>query len=346
MKLEKILRPHLINLIPYSSARDDFNGKARIYLDANENAYGSTAGNSWNRYPDPYQKTLKEKIASLKGVKPEQTFLGNGSDEPIDLLIRAFCAPATDHIITMPPTYGMYSVSANINQTENIQIPLTTNYELDLNRILDTINEHTKLIFICSPNNPTGNSLNSNAIETIIQSTPGLVILDEAYIDYSSKVGFLSRLDQFSNLVILHTFSKAWGMAALRLGMAFAHRDIITVLNKIKPPYNISGPIQEMALTALENNSQKEKIVKQTLDQRDALKQMLLQDKKVINVFPSDANFLLVKLKNANQIYKKLIGHEIIVRDRSNVVQCEDCLRITVGTPQENKEIVDVLAEL
>ncbi len=343
MKLEKILRPHLINLIPYSSARDDFNGKARIYLDANENAYGSTAGNIWNRYPDPYQKKLKERIASLKTVKPEQVFLGNGSDEPIDLLIRAFCIPATDHLITMPPTYGMYGVSAAINQVENVQIPLTREYELDLKAIVNKINEHTKLIFICSPNNPTGNSLDPEAIKSIIGTTQGLVVLDEAYIDYSSRVGFLNQLDRFPNLVILHTLSKAWGMAALRLGMAFAHRDIIAVLNKIKPPYNISGPIQEMVLSALQRNSQKEKIVKQTLRQRDILKQMLLQDKKVMNVFASDANFLLVKLKNANQIYRKLINHEIIVRDRSKVLLCEDCLRITVGTPEENKELVEVL---
>jgi len=346
MKLEKILRPHLVNLIPYSSARDDFNGKAHIYLDANENAYGSTAGNSWNRYPDPYQKTLKEKIASLKGVKPEQTFLGNGSDEPIDLLIRAFCTPSTDHLITMPPTYGMYSVSANINQVENVQIPLTPKYELDLNRILKKIDEHTKLIFICSPNNPTGNSMDPKAIETIIQSTQGLVVLDEAYIDYSSKAGFLSHLDRFPNLIILHTFSKAWGMAALRVGMAFAHRDIIAILNNIKPPYNISGPIQEMVLTALKKKSLKEKIVKQTLHQRNILEQLLLQDKKVIGVFPSDANFLLVKLNNANQIYKKLISHKIIVRDRSKVILCEDCLRITVGTPEENQELAEVMAGL
>jgi len=340
MKLEKILRPHLINLVPYSSARDDFSGKARIYLDANENAYGSTAGNLWNRYPDPYQKMLKEKIASLKEVKTEQVFIGNGSDEPIDLLIRAFCIPGTDHLISMPPTYGMYGVSSAINQVENVQIPLTSEYELDVKAILNKINDHTKLIFICSPNNPTGNSLDPEAIKAIIQSARGLVVLDEAYIDYSSKVGFLNQLDRFPNLVILHTLSKAWGMAALRLGMAFAHKDIITVLNKIKPPYNISGPVQEMVLNALQKNSQKEKIVKQTLRQREILKHMLLQDKKVIKVFPSDANFLLVKLKNANQIYRKLIDHEVIVRDRSRVMLCEDCLRITVGTPEENKELV------
>lgn len=346
MKLEKILRPHLINLIPYSSARDDFSGKARIYLDANENAYGSTAGNSWNRYPDPYQKTLKDKIASLKGVKPEQTFLGNGSDEPIDLLIRAFCIPATDHLITMPPTYGMYSVSANINQVENVQVPLTKDYQLDLDSILNKINEHTKLIFICSPNNPTGNSLDATAIETIIKSAQGLVVLDEAYIDYSSNKGFLNQLNKFPNLVILHTFSKAWGMAALRLGMAFAHSDIIAILNKIKPPYNISGPIQEMVLTALEQKSRKEKIVKQTLHQRHILNQMLQQNRKVISVAPSDANFLLVKLNNANQIYKKLISHEIIVRDRSKVILCDDCLRITVGTPEENQKLIEVMEGL
>ncbi len=346
MKLEKILRPHLLKLQPYASARDDFSGIARIYLDANENAWGSSAGNSWNRYPDPCQKELKEKIASLKGMAPEQTFLGNGSDEAIDLLIRAFCIPGADQLITMPPTYGMYGVSAEINQVENVQIPLTQEFEIDVKAVLSALNEHTKLVFICSPNNPTGNSMDPEAIVAIIRATEGLVVLDEAYVDYSRRESFLSQLEQFPNLVVLHTLSKAWGMASLRLGMAFAQPEIIAVLNRIKPPYNIPGPVQKMVLKALDKEEQKKETVQKTLEQRDELEKMLLEDKKVQKVFPSDANFLLVRMNRAHEIYRKLIRHGIIVRDRSKVLLCENCLRITVGTPEENRELIKVLATI
>lgn len=346
MKLDKMLRPHLLQLRPYASARDDFSGSARIYLDANENAFGSPAGNSWNRYPDPYQDKLKEKIALIKGMHKEQLFIGHGSDEPIDLLIRAFCIPGTDHVITMPPTYGMYGVSADINQVENVKVPLTRNFEIDVESMLKRLDERAKLVYICSPNNPTGNSLNQEAIKMIIRGAKGLVVLDEAYIDYASHQGFLNQLDQFPNLVILHTLSKAWGMASLRLGMAFAHRDIIAVLNMIKPPYNIAGPVQKMVSEAIESPQQKDDTVKQTLEQRLILKELLLKDQKVRKVFPSDANFLLVKVDGASRIYRDLINHEIIIRDRSKVMLCEDCLRITVGTPAENQELADVLATL
>jgi histidinol-phosphate aminotransferase len=344
MNLEKLLRPHLLKLKPYASARDDFSGHARIYLDANENAWGSPAGNSWNRYPDPYQAALREKISALKGVPAEQIFLGNGSDEAIDLLIRAFCIPGTDHLITMPPTYGMYGVSAEINGVENVQVPLTGEYGINLRAVLSALNEHTKLIFICSPNNPTGNAMDPDAIEAIIRTTEGLVIIDEAYIDYSAKGSFLSRLAQFPNLVVLHTLSKAWGMAALRLGMAFAGREIIAVLNRIKPPYNIPGPVQEMVAEALDKEGEMKETVRKTLGQRDELKEMLLKDKKVQKVFPSDANFLLVRINRAHEIYRELIRREIIVRDRSKVLLCEDCLRITVGTPEENRALTEALA--
>ena len=346
MKLDKILRPHLLNLVPYASARDDFSGKARIYLDANENAWGSPAGDSWNRYPDPYQLELKQRIASIKGVEPSQIFLGNGSDEAIDLLIRAFCVPGHDRLITMPPTYGMYGVSADINQVENKQIPLTADYALDPEAVLAGLDERTKLVFICSPNNPTGNIMEREAVVKILKTVQGIVVVDEAYIDYASKPGFLDLLPGFPNLVVLHTLSKAWGMAALRLGMAFAHPDIIAVLNRIKPPYNIPGPIQKMAMEALEKESLKERTVRETIAQRNFLKERLLKDKKVRKVFPSDANFLLVRIDQAHEIYKKLIARGIIVRDRSRVLHCEDCLRITVGKPEENKELVDALAKL
>ncbi len=346
MKLEKILRPHLLNLKPYASARDDFSGHASIYLDANENAWWSPAGNSWNRYPDPYQKELKGKIAALKGVPTEQIFLGNGSDEAIDLLIRAFCIPGTDHLITMPPTYGMYGVSAEINGVENVQVPLTREYGINLEAVLSAMDEHTKLIFICSPNNPTGNAMDPEAIEAIIRASQGLVIIDEAYVDYSLKGSLLSRLAQSPNVVVLHTLSKAWGMAALRLGMAFAGPEIIAVLNRIKPPYNIPGPVQKMVAEALDKEDEMKEAVRQTLIQRDELKKMLLKDKKVQKVFPSDANFLLVRIKHAHAIYRELIRREIVVRDRSGVLLCEDCLRITVGTPEENGAFAEALAHI
>ncbi len=340
MELNKLLRPHLLNLTPYSSARDEFKGEADVYLDANENAFGSTSSDNYRRYPDPYQSELKAIIGKIKNIDSEYIFLGNGSDEPIDLLIRALCTPSRDKIIITPPTYGMYEVSANINDVEIIKIPLTADFELETDKILEAIDSDVKIIFLCSPNNPTGNSMEKKDILRVVKAFSGLVVLDEAYIDFSSQPSFIPELQSDENLVVLQTFSKAWGLAALRLGMAFANPEIIKVLNMIKPPYNISGATQELALDALKNEDKLASMVQDILAQKKRLKSMLLELPSVIEVYPSDANFLLVKVAKAHEIYLKLIAGKVIVRDRSKVALCEDCLRITVGTAEENKALI------
>lgn len=343
MEIKKLLRPHLLNLTPYSSARDDYKGKADVYLDANENAFGSTSLDKYRRYPDPYQFILKTKIGAIKDILPKNIFLGNGSDEPIDLLIRAFCTPGKDKIIITPPTYGMYEVSANINNVIITNVPLNADFTLDVSNVVAAIEPETKLIFLCSPNNPTGNSIDKKDILEIVSVFDGLVILDEAYIDFSSRPSLIQELENFTNLIILQTFSKAWGLASLRLGMTFANPEIIEILNMIKPPYNINGATQDLALNALENVNKMKEMVQEVSNQKKYLESMLKEIPSVRIIYPSDANFILVKINAAHEKYLGLIDENVIVRDRSRVALCEDCLRITVGTHEENKTLIEQL---
>ena len=339
--LNTLLRPHIRTLKPYSSARDEYSGSASVFLDANENPFGSVTGANINRYPDPLQRELKELIAPIRRVKPEEIFLGNGSDEAIDLLYRAFCNPGEDEVIIMPPTYGMYRVSADLNDVRIVEVPLLPeNFHIDVDRVLAAVTERTKMIFICSPNNPTGNALRRESVEAVIKNFPGLVVLDEAYIDFSPQRSFAENLSKFPNLVVLQTFSKAWGMASIRLGMAFASQEIIQVLNRIKPPYNISGLTQEEAREGIKRLNRKETIVKEILKERMWLGNKLKELELVQKVYPSDSNFILVRVPEARKVYEYLVGEGIIVRDRSQVALCADCLRITVGTEEENKQLV------
>lgn len=341
--LQNILRENIKNLTPYSSARDEFQGEASVFLDANENAFGSPLDKNYNRYPDPLQLTVKQKITAIKGVPPRNIFLGNGSDEAIDILFRSFCRPGIDNVILVPPTYGMYQVSANINDISVQNIPLTTEYQLNLEGIAEAINSNTKLIFVCSPNNPTGNSINREDVETLLANFNGIVVVDEAYINYSRQKSFIQELTEYGNLVVLQTLSKAWGLAGLRVGMAFASEEIIEVFNRVKPPYNINEASQQLALQALENVEQVNGWIKETLTERDKLVLRLKNLNFVLDIFPSDANFILVKTVSPRDIYQFLVERGIIVRDRSKVELCEGCLRITVGTPAENNHLLTVL---
>lgn len=339
MNLTQLLRPTILALKPYTSARDEFSGVADVYLDANENPYPT----AFNRYPDPLQQKLKSRIAEIKNVKSENIFLGNGSDEPIDLLVRACCEPGRDSIALADPTYGMYEVCATINNVTIKRVNLRTDFTLDAEAVLNQCDESTKLIFVCSPNNPTGNLQPLQEIEKLLSNFSGLVIVDEAYIDFASTPGFLPILSRYSNLVVLQTFSKAWGLAGLRLGMCFASKEIISILNKIKYPYNISSATQSLALEALQNTTKKDKEVAEIITQRLWLTNALTTLPGVSKVYPSDANFVLVAVNNARDIYEKLVAKKIIVRDRSSVVLCQGCLRITVGTPEENKKLIQTL---
>ncbi|MBS1951071.1 MAG: Histidinol-phosphate aminotransferase [Cytophagales bacterium] len=340
--ISKLLRPHLKNLKPYSSARDEFAGEAQIFMDANENPFAT----GYNRYPDPHQKKLKQKIASIQHVSEDQLFIGHGSDEVIDLLLRAFCVPTIDEVIIAEPTYGMYQVSARINDIKVKPVKLTASFDLDKECILSPISAHTKLIFLCSPNNPTGNILNPDTIHTLLKNFNGLVLIDEAYIDFASSPSWVTELGRYKNLVVLQTLSKAWGLAGLRLGMCFADSTIISVLNKIKLPYNISEPQQQAALKALHDVKKKEREVKKILAQRQWLTEKM-NDIKIINhIYPSEANFLLVKMTDARAVYQKLLAGGIVVRDRSKVVLCQNCLRITVGTTEENEALITLLKKL
>ncbi|MEO1435949.1 MAG: histidinol-phosphate transaminase [Bacteroidota bacterium] len=352
MKVDALLRPNIRGLKPYSSARDEFTGKAEVYLDANENALGSPIG-SFNRYPDPYQREVKAKLAAYKGLSTDQIFLGNGSDEAIDLLFRAFCEPGLDEVILVPPTYGMYKVCAGINDIGIVEVPLLDNYQLDVPNLKAAYSERTKLLFICSPNNPTGNSINAADVLEILNSFPGIVIVDEAYIDFSSQDSFVSLLPEgeaglgdYDRLVILQTFSKAWGLAGLRLGIAFSNPEIIQVLNRIKPPYNVNSLTQEKALEALGQIAKKEVIVQEILSERRRLSTAFRQMPFVQKVLPSDANFLLVQLPDPRGTYEQLLAKGIVVRDRSKVLSCEGCLRFTVGTTEENDLLIKELQNI
>jgi histidinol-phosphate aminotransferase len=338
--LQRLIRPNIQQLVPYASARDEFSGKAQVFLDANENAWGSPLEKPYNRYPDPLQHELKARIAKLKHIPEENIFLGNGSDECIDLTLRAFCEPGQDEVIICPPTYGMYEVCAQIQHAIIRNVPLLPDFGLDVQGILQAIHPHTKLIILCSPNNPTGNCFSGDAIETLLREFDGIVAIDEAYIDFASHPGFLNRLHAYPNLIIWQTFSKAWGLAGLRVGMAFASADIIRVFNKIKYPYNISQLTQETLLHALERVEDVQHWKQMIVQQRNSLSQALQQLEIVEKVYPSEANFLLVKINQARKVYAYLLQQGIVVRDRSRVMLCEDCLRITVGRPEENEMLL------
>ena len=341
--IDKLLRENIKNLTPYSSARDEYQGEASVFLDANENAFGSPLEQQYNRYPDPLQFEVKKRLTEIKGVPPRNIFLGNGSDEAIDILFRSFCNPGVDNVILVPPTYGMYQVSANINDIAVKNVPLTEEFQLNLEGIAEAIDEHTKLIFICSPNNPTGNSIDRTDVETLLANFSGIVVVDEAYINFSRQKTFIQELTEYANLVVLQTLSKAWGLAGLRVGMAFASEEIIEVMNKVKPPYNVNEASQQLALQALGNIDQINSWIKETLIQRDNLVLSLKNFDFVVDIYPSDANFILVKTTDANGIYNYLVNQGIIVRNRSKVDLCEGCLRITVGTPAENNILLETL---
>lgn len=343
--IDRLTRANIKNLTPYASARDEFRGEASVYLDANENSLGSPLLKWYNRYPDPLQRKVKEKLAGIKMISPQNMFLGNGSDECIDLLYRCFCEPGIDNVIIVPPTYGMYEVSANINNVELRKAPLLPDYQLNLAHLEQLTDENTKIIWLCSPNNPTGNSLNRQDVETVLNNFNGLVVADEAYINFSKQRSFVQELGDYPNLVVMQTLSKAWGLAGLRLGMMFASEAIINIVNKVKPPYNIGQHTQEMVLEALENTYQVNEMISLLVDMRHALAEVLEQMPVVKQVFPSDANFLLVQIHDAKAVYDFLLTKGIVVRDRSRVMLCEDSLRITVGTEGENTALVDALIE-
>ncbi len=341
--LDNILRNNVKKLVPYSSARSEFEGDAQIFLDANENSLGSTLNNNFHRYPDPLQKKLKQKLSTIKNVPVKNIFVGNGSDEAIDLLIRAFCNPGADNILIFPPTYGMYEVSAEINDVAVNKVLLTEDYQLDIEAIKDGINDNTKIIFVCSPNNPTGNLLKSESIEWLLKNFNGIVVVDEAYIDFAPIQSWSQRLSEFPNLVVMQTLSKAWGLAGLRIGFAYASTEIIHVFNKIKPPYNISEATQQLALEALQNEAQAKEKTNVLIQQKERLMKDLKQFDFIRTIYPSDANFILVKVEDAKDLYHYLISKTIVVRNRSSQPLCENSLRITVGTPDENESLLTAL---
>lgn len=350
ISIEKILakvRRNILELKPYSSARDEFKGSADVFLDANENPFGSpiSEGN-YNRYPDPLQWKLKQEIAKVKLIPEKNIFIGNGSDEPIDILFRVFCEPGKDQILICPPTYGMYEVSANINDVKIQKVNLTEDFQLDVNGILDAIEPKTKIIFICSPNNPSGNLMMEDDVKKVLRSFEGIVVIDEAYIDFAADWSFLNHRNEFPNLVILQTFSKAYGMAGLRIGMAFANEEIISIMNKVKAPYNLNQFSIEQATVAIANVGKVKSWVVEIQNSRFKIEEELMRLKIVEKVFPSESNFLLVKFKNSTEIYNALTKKGIVVRDRSSQVNCDNCLRITIGTSEENKTLLFELNKL
>ena len=340
--LQSLIRPNIWSLSPYSCARNEFTGEASVFLDANENPYNQP----FNRYPDPLQVQLKEKIAALKKVRPTQIMLGVGSDEPIDLIFRIFCEPQVDNVVAINPTYGMYGVCADINNVAYKQVNLNEDFSLNADKVLKACNKHTKVIFLCSPNNPTGNSLCRKEIEKILNGFDGIVVIDEAYIDFSKESSWLQSLDAYPQIIVLQTFSKAWGMAALRCGMAFASEEIIGFFNKVKYPYNLNLLTQEAVSKQIANADQKQEWVKALLVERQKLIDALQALPLVEKIYPTDANFVLAKVNDANGIYKQLVEQGIIVRNRNSVTLCKNCLRITIGTPSENKQLLTALQKL
>jgi histidinol-phosphate aminotransferase len=338
--LDNIVRKNILSLKPYSSARDEFSGKDGVFLDANENPFGEL-----NRYPDPYQRELKQKLSKLKNVPAEQIFIGNGSDEVIDLTFRIFCEPGKDNVIICPPTYGMYEVSANINDAAIQKVDLTEGtFQLNTDKILTAINKNTKLIFICCPNNPTGNGIKWLDIKKILQSFNRIVVVDEAYIDFASYKSLITELPNFPNLLIMQTFSKAWGLAGARVGIAYADAKIISLFNKVKPPYNVSELNQKAALKALDNYSEFEKRKQVILNEKTLIINKLKELSKVIYIYPTDANFLLIEVDNADKIYNDLVSKKVITRNRNTLVK--NCIRITIGSPEENQKLIEAFKQL
>jgi histidinol-phosphate aminotransferase len=344
--LNNIVRKNILSLQAYTSARDEFTGVANVYLDANENAFGSPLNKLYNRYPDPYCTAIKEKLSNIKGVPTQNIFVGNGSDEAIDILYRIFCEPATDNVIICSPTYGMYTVSANINNVLIKDVPLLSNFQLNLNGIEQAIDNQTKLIWVCSPNNPTGNSINKADIEILLNNFNGIVVIDEAYINFSRSKSCIQELTEYPNLVVMQTMSKAWGLAALRVGMAYAAEPIIDLFNKVKAPYNVNEASQLLVLQALENIDTINNWIKEIVQLRQNLSQLLLSLNFVDLVYPSDANFILVKIKNshnATDIYNYLCDNGVVIRNRATVTNINNCLRITIGTKTENEQLINLL---
>lgn len=335
MKIQNLVRDNIKNLTPYSSARDEFSADAGVFLDANENPFGD-----FNRYPDPYQKALKTEISKLKNIDADKIFLGNGSDEVIDLLMRIFAEPKEDKILVFNPTYGMYEVSANINNVEVVSYPLNKDFQIEFTDELEQIlkDENLKLVFVCSPNNPSGNLISRNAIVEILQNFKGIVVVDEAYEDFSKEDSWISEIENYPQLVVMQTFSKAWGMAGLRVGMAFAQREILDLMNKVKPPYNISILNQKEVYNSLQNLEKFRKNLNEILEQRIFLEKKLLDFPFVKKIYPSDANFILVEVDNADGLYNYLVDEKIIIRNRNKVV--ENCVRITVGNAEENQKLL------
>lgn len=339
-ELDKLVRDNIKRLTPYSSARNEFNGDSEVFLDANENPFGK-----YNRYPDPFQHELKKALSEIKNVKSENIFLGNGSDEVIDLLFRIFCNPGEDKVLTFSPTYGMYRVSADINNIELIDVPLNNNFQVNLEQVVPILQDaRLKLVFICSPNNPTGNSINESDIKALLNSFQGIIVIDEAYIDFSPERSWSALIEEHPNLVVMQTLSKAWAMAGIRMGMAFTNTEIINYLNKVNPPYSISTPNQDIALSAIQNierfEEKKQVILSEKIKLAKGLKDLALVD----NIYPSDGNFILIKVNDANTIYQQLIDQKLIVRNRNN--QLKNCLRITIGNPEENKKLINELKKL
>lgn len=342
MNLQQLVRKNVWNMKPYSSARDEFKGEASVFLDANENPLND----KYNRYPDPLQWSLKQKIAKVKNIAPENIFLGNGSDEPIDQVIRIFCEPRIDNIVAVDPTYGMYQVCAEVNDVEYRKVLLNENFDLDAQKLLEKTDRNTKLIFLCSPNNPTGNLLSREEIKKVLDSFAGIVVLDEAYIDFASEATWLNDLEKYPNLIILQTFSKAWGLAAVRLGMAFASAEIIKLFNKVKYPYNVNILTQNFVGDELDKLELRKQWIATLLEGRNYLINELPKLTFVEKIYPTDANFILVKVEDANSLYKQLADKGVIVRNRNSVSLCAGCLRITVGTDKENEMLIKTLRAL
>ncbi|MBQ7819163.1 MAG: histidinol-phosphate transaminase [Bacteroidales bacterium] len=338
-ELKDIVRKNIYELKPYSSARNEFKGEASIFIDANENPYDTP----YNRYPDPLQLLVKDKISKLKKVAVENIFLGVGSDEPIDLLYRIFCEPQKDNVVALEPTYGMYSVCADINNVEYRKVLLNSKYEFSADELLKATDDNSKIIWLCSPNNPTGNAFPIEEVEKVLKAFDGIVVLDEAYIDFSSKPSYLSKLNDYPNLVVLQTFSKAWGSAGVRLGMAFASPEIISIFNKVKYPYNVNILTQRYAIKLLDNFASVEKKVAEILKNRDKFAKALSKLSCITEIYPTDANFILVKTIDADSIYKYLIEKGIVARNRNGISLCDNCIRITVGTAVENKQVISAL---
>ena len=342
--LENLVRPNVLKMKPYSSARDEFKteGQKMTFLDANENPFE----NGVNRYPDPQQLKLKQVLASQKKVSVSNILLGNGSDEVLDLIFRAFCRPQVDNVITLPPTYGMYKVLAELNEIEDRKVLLKNDFQPNVDKILAEVDDKTKLIFLCSPNNPTGNSFSEASVEKILRNFNGLVVIDEAYIDFSADKSWLERLEEFPNLVITQTLSKAYGLAGIRLGICYAAAEIISILNKIKPPYNVNELTQHKALERLSKPEEVKQEIVVLLEERKRLENDLSKMGFVKQIFGSDANFLLVRVEDAGQKYEQLITAGVVVRNRSNQELCENTLRFTVGTPEENNQLIKILKQL